>query len=163
MTMLATSAGPFAALGSKEDRYGDRDERIPFVAVDDVDGATERAVGLGGKARPREQPRPGRRVYGHPRSRQCSARALEEGVIMTVLNNELLIDAPRGKVWAMLSNLEALERYDPVVLEARRVSDAGVGAERHRSTANGGWFREGFLFGSRRASSSSRSTRATSR
>jgi predicted enzyme related to lactoylglutathione lyase len=49
MTMLATSAGPFAALGSKEDRYGDRDEWIPFVAVDDVDGATKRAVGLGAK------------------------------------------------------------------------------------------------------------------
>lgn len=47
MTMLAMSAGPFAALGSKEDRYGDRDEWIPFVAVDDVDAATKRAVALG--------------------------------------------------------------------------------------------------------------------
>lgn len=47
MTMLATSAGPFAALGSKEDRFGDRDEWIPFVVVDDVDAAAERAVGLG--------------------------------------------------------------------------------------------------------------------
>jgi uncharacterized protein len=47
MTMLATSEGPFAALGSKEHRYGDRDEWIPFVAVEDVDAATRRAVGLG--------------------------------------------------------------------------------------------------------------------
>ena len=47
MTMLATSAGPFAAVGSKEDRYGDRDEWVPFVAVEDVDAATKRAVGLG--------------------------------------------------------------------------------------------------------------------
>lgn len=47
MTMLATSEGPFAALGSKEDRYGDRDEWIPFVAVEDVDAATKRAVELG--------------------------------------------------------------------------------------------------------------------
>jgi predicted enzyme related to lactoylglutathione lyase len=47
MTMLATSTGPFAALGSKEDRYGDRDEWIPFVAVDDVETATQRAVRLG--------------------------------------------------------------------------------------------------------------------
>lgn len=47
MTMLATSAGPFAALGSPDDRYGDREEWIPFVAVGDVDGATERAVTLG--------------------------------------------------------------------------------------------------------------------
>jgi predicted enzyme related to lactoylglutathione lyase len=47
MTMLATGAGPFAALGSKEERYGDRDEWIPFVAVEDVDAATQRAVTLG--------------------------------------------------------------------------------------------------------------------
>lgn len=47
MTMLAASDGPFAALGSKKERYGDRDEWIPFVAVEDVDAATKRAVGLG--------------------------------------------------------------------------------------------------------------------
>jgi uncharacterized protein len=49
MTMLVTAQGPFAALGSKEERYGDRDEWIPFVAVEDVDAATQRAVGLGAK------------------------------------------------------------------------------------------------------------------
>lgn len=47
MTMLATAAGPFAALGSARDRYGDRSEWIPFVAVDDVEAATKRAVALG--------------------------------------------------------------------------------------------------------------------
>ncbi len=47
MTMLAMDGGPFAAVGSKEDRYGDKDEWIPFVAVEDVDGATKRAVSLG--------------------------------------------------------------------------------------------------------------------
>jgi uncharacterized protein len=47
MTMLATSTGPFAALGNEADRYGDRDEWIPFVAVEDVDAATKRAVELG--------------------------------------------------------------------------------------------------------------------
>lgn len=46
-TMLAADAGPFAALGAEDDRYGDRDEWIPFVAVDDVDAATKRAVALG--------------------------------------------------------------------------------------------------------------------
>ncbi|HEY6879832.1 MAG TPA: VOC family protein [Polyangiales bacterium] len=46
-TMLATSNGPFAALGSNEDRYGDRDEWIPFVAVEDVDAVTQRALALG--------------------------------------------------------------------------------------------------------------------
>jgi uncharacterized protein len=47
MTMIAVDAGPFAAVGSKEERYGDRDEWIPFVAVDDVAAATKRAVTLG--------------------------------------------------------------------------------------------------------------------
>jgi predicted enzyme related to lactoylglutathione lyase len=47
MTMLAQSGGPFAALGSTKDRYGDRDEWIPFVAVDDVDHATKQALSLG--------------------------------------------------------------------------------------------------------------------
>jgi predicted enzyme related to lactoylglutathione lyase len=47
MTMLAAGAGPFAALGNKQDRYGDRDEWIPFAAVEDVDAATKRAVALG--------------------------------------------------------------------------------------------------------------------
>jgi predicted enzyme related to lactoylglutathione lyase len=47
MTMLAAGNGPFAALGSKEARYGDRDEWIPFVAVEDVDAATKRAVSFG--------------------------------------------------------------------------------------------------------------------
>jgi predicted enzyme related to lactoylglutathione lyase len=47
MTMLVQEAAPFAALGSKQERYGDRDEWIPFVAVDDVDAATARAVSSG--------------------------------------------------------------------------------------------------------------------
>ncbi|MFO0744737.1 MAG: VOC family protein [Myxococcota bacterium] len=46
MTMLAQDGGPFAALAGEE-RYGDRDEWIPFVAVDDVDLATTRALALG--------------------------------------------------------------------------------------------------------------------
>jgi predicted enzyme related to lactoylglutathione lyase len=47
MTMLSTGGGPFAAIGSKKDRYGDREEWIPFVAVEDVDEATNRALSLG--------------------------------------------------------------------------------------------------------------------
>lgn len=47
LTMLVADGGPFAALGSKEERYGDRDEWIPFVAVGDVEAATRRAVSLG--------------------------------------------------------------------------------------------------------------------
>jgi predicted enzyme related to lactoylglutathione lyase len=47
LTMLAADGGPFAAVASKEQRYGDRDEWIPFVAVGDVEAATRRAVSLG--------------------------------------------------------------------------------------------------------------------
>ena len=47
LSLLTADAGPFAATGSKKDRYGDRDEWIPFVAVDDVDAATQRATALG--------------------------------------------------------------------------------------------------------------------
>lgn len=47
MTMLATGEGPFAALGSEADRHGDRDEWIPFVAVEDVEAATKRSLELG--------------------------------------------------------------------------------------------------------------------
>jgi predicted enzyme related to lactoylglutathione lyase len=47
-TMLAADDGPFAALASRTERYGDQSAWIPFVVVDDVDAATERAVSLGG-------------------------------------------------------------------------------------------------------------------
>jgi len=45
--MLAGDAGPFAALGSPQERFGDRDEWIPFVEVSDVEATTERALALG--------------------------------------------------------------------------------------------------------------------
>lgn len=44
MTMLATDAAPFAALGGLE---GVTAGWVPFVQVDDVDGATKRATKLG--------------------------------------------------------------------------------------------------------------------
>lgn len=44
MTMLAAGASPFAALGTKEGKVGGW---VPYVQVDDVDGATKRAVSLG--------------------------------------------------------------------------------------------------------------------
>jgi predicted enzyme related to lactoylglutathione lyase len=47
MRLLAASAGPFAAFGAERERYGERDEWIPFVSVDDVDAETERALALG--------------------------------------------------------------------------------------------------------------------
>jgi predicted enzyme related to lactoylglutathione lyase len=39
--------GPFAALGAARERYGNRDEWIPFVSVEDVDTETRRALALG--------------------------------------------------------------------------------------------------------------------
>jgi uncharacterized protein len=47
MTMLAAGAGPFAALGAKDERYGDASAWIPFVEVEDVDQATKNALSLG--------------------------------------------------------------------------------------------------------------------
>jgi predicted enzyme related to lactoylglutathione lyase len=47
MTMLTAGAGPFAALGSKGERYGTENAWIPFVQVDDVDRATKKAISLG--------------------------------------------------------------------------------------------------------------------
>lgn len=39
---------------------------------------------------------------------------------MTVLNNEIIIQAPVEKVWEALSNIEALEKYDPAVKGRRQ-------------------------------------------
>lgn len=47
LSMLAADACPFAAVASKTERYGDREEWIPFVMVDDVEAATKRALSLG--------------------------------------------------------------------------------------------------------------------
>jgi carbon monoxide dehydrogenase subunit G len=34
---------------------------------------------------------------------------------MTTLHNEITIDAPLERIWASLSNIEELDRYDPAV------------------------------------------------
>lgn len=47
MTFLSAGGAPFAAVGDGSERYGTKDEWIPFVAVPDVDAATARAVSLG--------------------------------------------------------------------------------------------------------------------
>jgi uncharacterized protein len=44
MTMLAVEKGPFAATGEK---YGEAPGWIPFVLVQDVDAATQKALKLG--------------------------------------------------------------------------------------------------------------------
>jgi ligand-binding SRPBCC domain-containing protein len=50
--------------------------------------------------------------------------------IMTTLNHEIFINAPVSKVWATLSDLSAVQLYNPTVLSARIDGNAssGVGA-----------------------------------
>lgn len=52
---------------------------------------------------------------------------------MTSIRYDTTIDAPAESVWAVLSDLEAVERYSKGVRRARFTSDAkeGLGASRH--------------------------------
>lgn len=64
---------------------------------------------------------------------------------MTTLYNEITIDAPIGKVWEVLSNIEELENYDPAVKRSRALSPArsGLGAIRKVDMKDGkNWFEE---------------------
>lgn len=51
---------------------------------------------------------------------------------MTKLTHEIQIDAPIAQVWAVIADLEAVQRYNPMVASARYVSEKkqGVGAAR---------------------------------
>jgi ribosome-associated toxin RatA of RatAB toxin-antitoxin module len=64
---------------------------------------------------------------------------------MTTLYNEIIIDAPIGKVWEALSGIEELEKYDPTVKRSRALSPAGsgLGAIRKVDMKDGkNWFEE---------------------
>jgi len=64
---------------------------------------------------------------------------------MTTLENEITIAAPREKVWAILTDLGALDAYDPTVANAEVTSAqlSGVGASRKVDMADGRhWFSE---------------------
>lgn len=63
---------------------------------------------------------------------------------MTVLENSIRIAASPEKVWAALSSLDALSRYDPGVARVEIVSAGreGPGAARKCELAPGGWFKE---------------------
>ena len=56
----------------------------------------------------------------------------------------MLIEASPSAVWAVLTDLDALERYDPAIAGSEiESSDAsGVGASRRCTLKAGGWFRE---------------------
>src|SRR5690242_8575358 len=64
---------------------------------------------------------------------------------MTTLHNEITIDAPIGKIWASLSNIEELEKYDPTVKRSGALTPAksGLGAARKVEMKDGkNWFEE---------------------
>lgn len=64
---------------------------------------------------------------------------------MTKLIHKQMINAPIGKIWGILANLEALEQYDPTVKSARCISAVGegIGAKRKVNMLDGkNWFEE---------------------
>jgi uncharacterized protein YndB with AHSA1/START domain len=63
---------------------------------------------------------------------------------MGKLHHEIRIDAPVGKVWSALADMEAVQHYNPGVAKARCVSPSreGVGATRHCDLKPKGWVKE---------------------
>jgi len=59
-------------------------------------------------------------------------------------STEIVIEAPRAEVWAVLSNLETAERYDAFIERASYVSEArsGVGAARQCDLPDGSSIQE---------------------
>ncbi len=64
---------------------------------------------------------------------------------MAILHNETMIDAPLGKIWEALANIENLAKYDPTVKKSTAISTAksGLGAKRKVEMQDGkNWFDE---------------------
>ena len=64
---------------------------------------------------------------------------------MTTLYNEITVNTSVDKVWAMLTNLELLDQYDPTVQKSTLVSTekTGLGAKRKVLMLDGkNWFEE---------------------
>ena len=64
---------------------------------------------------------------------------------MTTLYNEITVNTSIDKVWAMLTNLELLDQYDPTVKKSTLVSTekTGLGAKRKVLMLDGkNWFDE---------------------
>lgn len=64
---------------------------------------------------------------------------------MTTLHNEITVNASIEKVWDILSNLEALEKYDPTVKKSALISSekSGINAKRKVDMKDGkNWFEE---------------------
>lgn len=64
---------------------------------------------------------------------------------MTILHNEIVIDAPVEKIWEALSNVDELDKYDPTVMKSTVLSQNknGLGAKRKVDMLDGkNWFEE---------------------
>jgi ligand-binding SRPBCC domain-containing protein len=64
---------------------------------------------------------------------------------MATLRNEIVINAPIEKIWASLSGIEELEKYDPTVARSWALTTlkSGVGAARKVEMKDGkNWFEE---------------------
>lgn len=64
--------------------------------------------------------------------------------VVTILNNSIRIKESPENVWRVLSNLEAVEQYDPGVNRSRLVgsSQSGLGAARRMDLHPAGWLEE---------------------
>lgn len=64
---------------------------------------------------------------------------------MAIIHNEIVINAPIGKIWDALTNLELLEKYDPTVKKSTLISaeKTNLGAKRKVDMLDGkNWFEE---------------------
>ena len=63
---------------------------------------------------------------------------------MTMLQHQITIDADIEKIWEVLADLSAVQRYNPLVVSVRYLSNRteGVGAARHCELKPRGWVEE---------------------
>ena len=64
---------------------------------------------------------------------------------MTILHNEITINAPIEKIWEALSNIENLDKFDPTVKKSTAITQekSGIGAKRKVDMLDGkNWFEE---------------------
>ena len=64
---------------------------------------------------------------------------------MATIKNEITINAPIEKIWSILTDMEALDQYDPTVKKSTLISTekTGIGAKRKVNMLDGkNWFDE---------------------
>ena len=64
---------------------------------------------------------------------------------MATIHNEIAVNASLDKVWAVLTDLELLDKYDPTVMKSTLISAEknGIGAKRRVDMLDGkNWFEE---------------------